>query len=1394
MSITQISRSLNLSSLSNYYLNHPVNKGMADGYWYYYSSSAANNTLGTKIKPYRWDTPLDTNEVGDILTIDGTIQLVSESLKRPRVFHGSGLIREGAGTSTQLGITVDDSFFFYHLGDLRAADNIGYWDYAYLQNGGSEWTYFQYHQHNPNIYEDSYDERGIQYANQWLNETDKSFGHIQQTAVSVMGTTYTNIMARVHTPSAGFAHNSHFDQELPATKAQNYMMGGLIKGTSDRYHAFYISPNGSQWNVYSRTFILASQGWTAESIHGTYDLADPTFLSGATPNTQMGLYPFRASCGALVGSFVHVPVVHNNPTSGYDLKVWQFESGNSILTSTITTQSIVTGVSERPDCQMVVIGTTIFAVVSDVTNGGVDLYKHLDNTTSWSFVDNVVTNGNQDIIRIHGFGYNTTDTQFYTLLSGDVTGSGGTYSGSGVYKFTEGTPFNGYSHLSYLTSSYGFQTKGPLESGYLRYLNVDGSLSFKSGSEPAGISETERILIYDEASPKFYEKNDTKLGGDEYYYAGTRLNDGRLVGVGVIDNNIESRGGKDLVVAMYDTTGEHPEFYGTGGSGDDYFTGVIEDVQNRNLWMVGYTKSYLAEKRDIKVHAFGRGFIDGANKLEWRDVKIDSFGNQYFIGNHQENSGSLVAMYDYNFNNKWIIELNSTSHTEGYGITLDSNRNVYVVGRTNDGGAGGYDAYVTKLNNSGSLQWSKYFGATGNQYASSVETLIKSSTEHIVSTIVSGTTTIINVLDTNGNVVEQKQLTGFTANRIRKSDSESGDYFLLAGKDTSSPSKAAFAKGQIQPSGEMFKWIRTYSSGSLASEAFDIRNTEQSTGNGGLGSLTGPAYHVVGSEGTNGFILKFFMDESAGTFQSTKTWGKNVSGSVLYTLTNTDYTTTPSGSRYTYAAGYSSVSPEGQGGEEGLFVSFDYTGSRVWTTTLGHTNNERVLSIERDITGNNIISAGWSESHSNGRRTLNFRTVNTGYGTGNYHEASAPGMAMWYYSSSLSVSTNNATISSVTPPTNTSPSFTSTSGSLTGSTSLYSEEYYDGGNLFDFFICKMDLEAVAAYKNTPEHKELDEECANVLKYNDDLFTFYQIGSGGDGTADDGNFFGYDILKLSGSNVLAMVGQTSADITKYNLGSSGVYDYTLVEFDLISGSFIEIYQNGTSFDEEIYALTEMNDGSGSVAFVGRTTGNIGGSPAVGTYDILLGIYNGVTEQFTYFQTGSGNIDKAVNVHDVGNNQLAVVFETADVITTGATNFGGLDVGVMLFNYSSSLWSTSSYQVGSTEDEILGQEGKHSVYLESSNRIAICGKTLGTFGDESVSYGVNDMFLAIFDINKKTWTKYQVGTQANENGTTIFNLGGDRLVVGGYTDASFEEPNNGIFVTFDAAIGPKGKSSI
>ena len=1387
MPIQNVLNNVNLTGVTNYYLNHPANAGMSEGYWFYYSSSLANNTLGTqKIKPYRWGTALDTNQTGDFLTIEGTIQLVSESLNRTRVYHGSTITRNGEGINVQTGTQEDDSFYFYHLGDLRANDEIGYWDYALTKNDTNVWEYFQYHQHQPSVYEAYYGGRNSFGYDKSIEPSNKRFIYLHNTRVSSMGTQYSSVLARVHTPSVGGAHNSHFDVELPSVITKNYIPGGTISGTSNRFHCFYLTANGAQWDVFSRTFVLASNTFTAEVNHGTFDLADPTNQPATRPTGIQDKYPLRVSAGDKVNNDIYIPVIYNNVTgSTFDLNIWKFESNNQLTTNPLSVQTIATGYTQRPDCHLVYDGNKLTALVSDVQNGGVDFF--ILSGSTWVNEGNLVTNGAQDIIRIHGYNYNNEDARFYTLISGDVTGSVGSYSGSGIYSFSDGQAFTGYTHVSYITGSYGFRISPPTLGGFISYQNANGSFIYKTGSEPQGILESENILIFGEASPEFYDKVEFSLGGSEYIYDGLSLRDGRQVFVGNLENNPENRGEHDFLVALYTNDYTQADFFATGGEGDDYFDSVVYDTTNNRLWLTGYSKSYNVPKRDMFIHGFGRGYVSGSQKLEWKDMVLDSEGNQYFAGYNSNTSSSIVSKMNYNFEPIFVNNLFVGSETDSnadiaYGITLDSENNIYVAGSTQ--ALSSQDSFVVKLDNSGSIVWSKYFGTNANEYASSIALVQKNSVDYLVTTIPSGSSTIINVLNTSGSIIEQNVVTGFTVNRVRKSETETNGFFLLAGKDNASPSKAKIAKGQVLSSGDMIRWVRTYSSGSLQSEAFDIRNTEQATGVGGLGSLTGPRYHVVGNEGTNGFIMKFIMDESAGSFFSTKVWGTNISGSVLTSLTNDSHTLIPSGSRNTYVAGYSNVSPEGEGGFEGIIGSFDYVGNRRWLNTLGHTDDERLVAIENDITGRNIITAGWSESHSNGRRTFNFRSDKSGFGTGNYHLLDFPGMAMWYQSSSLSTAVNNASIVSQTTPLNVPITLTATSGSFGQITPNYEMEYYDGGNIYDMIICKIDVNDFAIYKNQLG----GDPCKNSVNYVDDLFTFYQFGAAGDGLADDGNFFGYDVLIMTGSNDILVIGQTSGDFGKHNIGLTGVYDYILTKFNPITHYF-EFYQNGTILDEEVFNGTEINDGSGSIAFVGRTLGNLGGS-IIGGYDIFLGLYNPISDNFDYYQTGSGQIDRAMGVHDIGNNTLAVIYETADVIGTGS-RFGGIDVGIIKFNYNTRSWDSTTYQVGSTSDERFVQESSPSIYLPETERIAIVGKTLGNFSDDGIAYGSNDIFLALFDTTTNTFKKYQVGSESNETPTHIFSIGGDRLVIGGFADTSFSEPNNGIIVTFDSTLGIKGK---
>ncbi len=1228
MPITNVSHSLNLSSVSNYYLNHPANGGMSSGYWFYYSSSVANNTIPGRIIPYRWNQRLTTANNAP-LVLEGTIPLNSESLNRQRIFHGSTITRIGAGINDITLAEEADAFFFYHMGSIAAGDNPGYWDRAYQLNvGGSEWEYYQYHLHLPNVYANFDNARIANAGYTFINPSDKQFGYIQPIQIKSGANFYLNALARIHRPSVGGAHNSHYDIELGSSTTKNYQIGGIIPGTANRYHAFYTAASGSQWEVFSRTYVLNNGSFTAEVNHGAYNLAPPIIN---ITNKEYSRYPVRAAAGTLNGPTAYIPLIYSGSGATFDVRIWSFPSADTIATSEVTIQTLVTGSLFRPDVHLTTANGLVNVIVSynNASSGSIQYFRLTGSL--WTSQGTVLTNGPQEALRIHGFEYNTQDNLYYALISGNVTGSGGTYTGPGLYSFSDGVAFEGYKHLSYDTSSYGFVLKDPLETGHIRYINFDGSLTYKNETEPQSISEDYEVLLYDLASPKFLKRYEAALGGSEYFYAGTRLLDGRVALVGNIEDNPGNTGnGHDLLLAIYPEVDDDPDFYSYATNENDYFTGIVEDPQRRCLWMTGYTRSELAQKRDIWVHGYGRALVDGSNLMEWRAVSIDSEGNQYAAGTHLDRDSIIAAKYDYNFNLVWQRDITHATFSGSYtyGVCIDSYNNTYIAGKSNN------KALVIKLDASGSSVFNNLYSENGGEYASSIAHVTKSAQDYFLVPIVSGSSTILTILDSTGSIVEQNKLNNFIVNKVRKSDYETDGYFLLAGNDAGSPSKSKFAKGQVLSSGDMIKWVYTYSSGSSISNAFDIRNVAPATAQI-LGSTSGSKYHIVGKDGINGFITQIVVDDNnAGSYQATKMWGISLVSSSFTALTYSEQEIEIEGLAVdgiiSYAAGYSSASLEGEGMNEGIISAFDINGNRVWTNTLGHMADEELWGIENDVTGRNIISVGWSESHSDGRRTFLFRSDAKGFGTANYF-LQGSGLPIYYTSSSLGTVVNNGSVSTISAPTDIVGSLVNISGSYINQNLGYPQEIYDGAVTWNMFIAKVDLDKLQTHRNTEEHRANVANCGNSVEYVNDFFTFYQVGTAGDGTADDGNYFGYDILLMTGSNNVFIAGQTSGHIQFTNSdATSGTYDYILAVFNPEEEEF-EFYQSGSTLDEEIYACVELSDGSGSVAFVGRSIGDFA-TGSYGGYDIFLGIYNPVNDNRKYFSYGSILNDRGVNVHD------------------------------------------------------------------------------------------------------------------------------------------------------------------
>ena len=816
MPITNFTRSVDLNN-NKWYLPHPAGRGMDDGYYIIYSASSATNQINDGVglvRGYEWGAPLSASRSDNFHQLLGTIQLVSESLSGSNNwvnYHGSNIIHIGRGVNDITEVVEDDAFFFAHLGQYgptnATLDDFYYWDRLYLGAGSSTWTYYNYHAHNPTSYPPFNNGRFALAADNRHGPTGiEEYGHMINVSVKSGATNYLTVLARVHTPSVGGAHNSHNDLELPSVTNKNYMMGGIINGPSDRFHAFYLTANGNQWDVFSRTYNYVNRVFNAEVPHGTYDLADPQLAR--TPGSS-SLYPFRASAGKQVAQQLYIPVIYNSGSTGtFDLKIWNFTSANNLaelpIVSTILTGSVV-----RPDCHLEVANNTLYAAVSNANQGGVNLYKY--NAGTWEDEGQIVSNNFGKYLRVHGLNFNAEEFKFYTMISGEASGSGTNYSGSGVYAFTPDIPFLGYKHLDYITGSNSFIVRDALENGYVQFDASTGALKRSGSQEPQGLDSAMPVLQYEPNSPQFFDRRQTKFGGNEEFVYGIELQDGRQLFVGTkaeIDPTFDISYTNGIMALFSPNDTSPPEYYEVTGRFDDFITGVTQ-ASDGKVYLVGFTKDLLVPRRNLFVHGIGRGLVKSmttTEKIEFVDMVLDATGAQYYAGNHIQSSSVVLAKYDSNFDLQWQKDVTRNNIiTTAHGIARDSSANLYVVGQIITGSAYS-NAFVTKLDSTGSVVWSKVLGTPGyqitasalapltsppsasfdNEYATSVTIVKNGSSDALLIPVVytgplSGSSTTFILMNTDGTILDEKKYGNFIVNRVRKHDTTDDGKFTFAG-------------------------------------------------------------------------------------------------------------------------------------------------------------------------------------------------------------------------------------------------------------------------------------------------------------------------------------------------------------------------------------------------------------------------------------------------------------------------------------------------------------------------------------------------------------------------------------------------------------------------------------
>jgi len=238
-----------------------------------------------------------------------------------------------------------------------------------------------------------------------------------------------------------------------------------------------------------------------------------------------------------------------------------------------------------------------------------------------------------------------------------------------------------------------------------------------------------------------------------------------------IQNNIFSF--KGIPEKRENTIVIDPLVYSTylGGSDTDLTYGIVVDSQG-DVYIAGFTWSAdfpvtqnAIQKQNVfidifitKLNSNGTSllystYLGGTKTDEAYDIAIDSQGNAYITGLTQSSDFPITSgAYQtskkggMNYYDIFITKLNSTGSSllystylggtnddYAFGIVVDSQGNAYVTGYTkstdfpttsgayqvtNNGGISYYDAYITKLNSTGtSLLYSTYLGGTNDEEA-----------------------------------------------------------------------------------------------------------------------------------------------------------------------------------------------------------------------------------------------------------------------------------------------------------------------------------------------------------------------------------------------------------------------------------------------------------------------------------------------------------------------------------------------------------------------------------------------------------------------------------------------------------------------------------------------------
>ena len=361
-------------------------------------------------------------------------------------------------------------------------------------------------------------------------------------------------------------------------------------------------------------------------------------------------------------------------------------------------------------------------------------------------------------------------------------------------------------------------------------------------------------------------------------------------------------GDTDGYITKYNPDGSQAWVKQFGTSGTDYAIGTGNDNAG-NVYSTGYTNGaftgatnlgsndgFITKYTSTGTLAWVKQFGTAADDTSF-GISVDSNGNSYIVGKTygafagnvtQGAYDAYIAKYDTNGTQTWIKQFGTNQDDETIGVSIDSNDNIYVLGSTVGAFAGntnasGYDVLVSKYNSSGTQAWVKQLGSSGNNYAN-----------------INGIST-----DSTGNVF----ITGFTDGTF-SGNTSLGSYDGFVAKYSTTGTLA---------------WVRQFGT---TSEDYSAASKTDSVGNTYVTGWTGGQFTGnTALGGYDGFLAKY---NTSGTRLWVKQFGTNsndyANGLSIDNLGNIYISGWTEGSFPTYT---------NQGGTDSYIALFDTNGNQL---------------------------------------------------------------------------------------------------------------------------------------------------------------------------------------------------------------------------------------------------------------------------------------------------------------------------------------------------------------------------------------------------------------------------------------------------------------------------------